>query len=265
MAQRTCAVCGTTFEQTGAGHPKRYCSPECFRVRRRKSERRHALAERPCAQCGLAFQPSHWRQKYCSQSCEDRAYYQRKLASTALCSVKGCGNPILQRGMCGMHYTRWRRHGDPTLKRSKPLVTEFRCSVALKSGEKCGKPSKYMSKLGPMCGAHYQRFKKYGDPLAGRALHGTGSIANNGYRMIGKRLEHRVVMERVLGRKLERHETVHHINGDRTDNRPENLQLWIKKAHVPGQSVEDQVRWAREVLAKYEPILDRLPARGHRC
>lgn len=111
-----------------------------------------------------------------------------------------------------------------------------------------------------LCAKHYYRLRKHGDPLLGRPKRpdGAGHIDRNGYvvkQVNGVTdLEHRQVMALILGRPLLPTESVHHKNGDRADNRPENLELW-SKAQPAGQRVDDKVAFAMEILTLYAPHL----------
>lgn len=83
---------------------------------------------------------------------------------------------------------------------------------------------------------------------------GTRKLDKDGYVLIrvsrdtpGKRVggankgwmrEHRLVMQELLGRELRSGEEVHHKNGQRDDNRPENLELWVR-SQPTGVRAED--------------------------
>lgn len=72
----------------------------------------------------------------------------------------------------------------------------------------------------------------------------------------GKKIdEHRYLMEQALGRKLRKDEVVHHINGDKMDNRIENLQVmsWAEhnKLHSLGRK---KVVWTDEMREGYRQV-----------
>lgn len=168
-----------------------------------------------------------------------------------VCAVVGCGKPVKAQGYCQTHYMRVLRHGEPGTVESQASQRhrsqyEGQTCKAESDGVRCDRPARTQG----WCQMHYQRWKRSGDPLGKWGItprQSQGYETTDGYRMSPERrngrpiLEHRLVMERIIGRPLRRFEEPHHKNGIRTDNRPENLELWVEWRQPNGQRLSDLI------------------------
>jgi len=172
----------------------------------------------------------------------------------AVCTMPECDKPVHTKALCNTHVRRLEKYGDPFIVGAKRYKGQT-CEV-IENDAICGA----IKEAWDLCAKHYNRLKRQGTlqapikkvrnpknyiPVKAPAHHPNATAD-------GFILQHRLVMSEHLGRPLLPNENVHHINGDRHDNRIENLEIW-STWQPSGQRIEDKVNWAIELLAMYAP------------
>ena len=184
------------------------------------------MVEYICERCGkvCTANSESLKRKYCSHECANKTRWEKaeKKRKTIICAVCGRSFEVIP--------------GDARVKNNSIKYCSKKCmGEANKTGktikcENCGKAF-YSTRRRFCCieCARAFRIKNYEH----KTYKENGYIVEflNGYNKKGNIKQHRRIMEEYLGRRLEPDEIVHHINGDKTDNRIENLKVMKRGAH----------------------------------
>lgn len=198
--QRECGLCGVSFEvfisavKRGGG---KYCSKECYRRRKPKAPTRRRRQRRK------AYAPTRKRRLHCAL-CGEAFWAQARQGGAS-------GNAYCGRACAGKAVGS--RRGQPQERRRclycGNVFAAYHSRVASNKAHFCCRDCYMLS----------QRRAK----------------SNKRYVFIqtptGPRQEHRVVVETSIGRRLARHECVHHLNRNKHDNRIANLIVLTRAQH----------------------------------
>lgn len=221
MIEAKCEYCGKEFDATPKSRkkktPNRFCSRTCKNHAMSKTVAPDAaFFKRSCEECKKVFDatPSRPRYEPPKRFCPDCFFRGRgKLIRSS--SERACEQ-------CGKKF----------------YVPECRVRAGRSKGKYCSRPCAHQAwREGKGVPVYYGK-------RDGRLINVSGYVevfrpnnptavrlreeGKHTHRSNGWILEHRLVMEQFIGRPLHPWENVHHKNGVRTDNRPENLELWIK-------------------------------------
>lgn len=230
---KACLNCGKEFDnRKGGDYQRKFCSRACYHAHDRGVERVDRVTF-TCKMCGTAFvrgpgelrsyRKKHGRDPlYCSTKCGGKGRSKPDEAMQSHCKVCGAAIPV----------QRW---PNGHRRRQKTLCSS-ECRRAYKLAEH--------ERLRPAADRPIQRrIDKQGYVRIRYPNAGDGTRGREAF-------EHTLIMEEKLGRRLLPIENVHHKNGQRADNRDENLELW-SKVQPPGQRVTDKIAFAIDMLRLY--------------
>jgi hypothetical protein len=235
-AQKACAKCGDMFVPPRFNPKKKFCGTLCknrYSDEHPRRPRQLQRVEKVCAGCGIEFSvPKCFEnQRFCGRSCSGK---NRMILEVRQC--KSCGSefkvrPSDPKKFCKKQCVNTYLRGDKIHNWVEPSLRPCKHCGGMFDGYKGWQKSK--------------KFCSKACALEGRRANGgprslpTGSVSQyaDGYRYVKTERhnwipEHRLIAEREIGRKIRRHELVHHKNGNRSDNRPENLQILSISQHM---------------------------------